>query len=220
MIKHILFDLDGTLIDSSGGIIEAFNFALQKFGLSPQPSEMITPMIGFPVEMMFQKVTGENITGLKNCFREKAKETVVASALPLDGADDAVLSLFNRNLKLGIATTKIRSHIDGILEKLDWNKYFEAVIGGDEVNKVKPHPEQFEALMNLLHGNKDTSIVVGDTTNDLLAARQLGLKTVAVRSPYGTSDDVLKLNPEYFIRSINQLPDLLEDLNYAEENSN
>jgi pyrophosphatase PpaX len=217
-IKTIIFDLDGTLIDSSDGIVEAFNYALQQFNLPVQPREKITPMIGFPVENMFREFTDKSILELKSAFRTKAMETVIRASQPLEGAEKAVTSLFASGFKLGIATTKIRAHIDGILEKLKWGEYFEAVIGGDEVSRVKPHPEQFEALLDKISSDCNNSAVVGDTINDILPARQLGLTEIAVRSPYGNSILVQQLKPHYFLEDIFELQDTLARINLTGDN--
>jgi len=208
-IKTIIFDLDGTLIDSSEGIVEAFNYALCHFNLPTQPPEKITPMIGFPVENMFSQFTDFSPVELKNAFRLKAMETVVRASQPLPGAREVVVSLFERGFKLGIATTKIRSHIDGIVQKLGWEEYFEEYIGGDEVAQVKPHPEQFASLLNRMSASKEECVVVGDTINDILAARKLGIVEIAVRSPYDNSLSVQQLRPHYFLEGIDELPETL-----------
>ena len=140
MQKTIILDLDGTLIDSANGIVEAFNFAMTQNGLPSQPAKEIIKHIGYPLEHMFGQYTSTNFVSLKNDFREKAVQTVVQASSSLEGAHDTVVSLFESGYKLGIATTKIRTHIDGILHKLGWGNYFSEVIGGDEVTKVKPDP--------------------------------------------------------------------------------
>jgi len=216
-VTTIIFDLDGTLIDSSEGIVEAFNHALQEFGLPAVAAEKITPMIGFPVESMFQQVTTEAIAELKNAFRTKAMETVVKASRPLFGAEKVITSLFDRGFKLSIATTKIRAHLDGILEKLGWDEYFATVVGGDEVSAVKPHPEQFEFLMKKSNCDKNSAVVVGDTINDILAARAAGLTEIAVRSPYGNSIQVQQLKPRYFLEEIDELPEVISRLNGMEK---
>lgn len=213
-IETIIFDLDGTLMDSSEGIVEAFNYALGKFHLPIQPAERITPMIGFPVENMFSKFNFQPGAGLKNAFRAKAMETVVKASEPLAGAEEVIKSLFNEGFNLGIATTKIRAHIEGILAKLDWVGYFNSFIGGDEVLEVKPHPEQIETLMGRMGTNNKVTVVVGDTINDILAARQLGITEIAIRSPYGNSLSVQQLKPQYFLEGIDELPEILSKLNY------
>jgi len=218
-ITTIIFDLDGTLIDSSDGIVEAFNHALKQFDLPVQPPERITPMIGFPVEHMFSEFTDNSIVELKSAFHTKAMATVVRASQPLEGAEESIKSLFESGFKLGIATTKIRVHIDGILDKLEWGEYFEAVIGGDEVSQVKPHPEQFELLLNRMSANCDNAAVVGDTVNDILAARQLGITEIAVRSPYGNSIQVQQLKPHFFLENIDELLETLTKINLAGVNS-
>ena len=176
-IKTIIFDLDGTLIDSSEGIVEAFNYALRQFNLPEQPRERITPMIGFPLDSMFLELAGKSMPEMKTAFRAKGMETVVGSSRPLRGVNEVVGSLFTGGYKMGIATTKSRANIDGILTKLKWEEFFEAVIGGDEVTQVKPHPEQFEAILKRMNSDCQSAVVVGDTINDILAARQLGAQT-------------------------------------------
>ena len=143
MQKTIIFDLDGTLIDSADGIVEAFNYAMTQNGLPSQPRTEIVRHIGFSLDHMFGMFTDGNFASLKNDFTLKARHTVVDSSNPLNGASKTVVSLFESGYKLGIATTKRRRNIDGILNKLGWNEYFSEVIGGDEVTKIKPDPEKF-----------------------------------------------------------------------------
>ncbi len=212
-IKAVIFDLDGTLIDSSDGIVEAFNYVLRQFNLPEQPHERISAMIGFPVESMFQELTGISEPEMKSAFRTKATQTVVKASQPLEGVNEVLSSLFDSGYKLGIATTKIRAHIDGILEKLEWREFFGAVIGGDEILQVKPHPEQFEALLKRMKSDCESAVVVGDTVNDILAARQLGITEIAVRSPYGNSLQVQQLRPHFFLEEIGELPEVLNKLN-------
>lgn len=211
-ITTIIFDLDGTLIDSSEGICEAFNHAIGLHGLAPVNREKITPLIGFPVEAMFQLVTDSQIQELKSAFRAKAMETVVKASRPLEGAEEAIISLYKSGYTLAIATTKIRPHIEGILEKLKWKEYFESAVGGDEVSHVKPHPAQFECLIDRLSCSTDSVAVVGDTINDILAARAIGLTEIAVRSPYGNSIQIQQLKPQYFMEGISELPELVESI--------
>lgn len=212
-IKAIIFDLDGTLIDSSDGIVEAFNYALRQFHLPEQPHDKIAPMIGFPLDHMFVQLAGHSNPELKSAFRKKGMETVVRASQALPGANEVVISLFDTGCKLGIATTKSRSDIDGILEKLGWREFFEAVIGGDEVSQVKPHPEQFELLLVKMKSDCANTVVVGDTINDILPARQLGITEIAVRSPYGNSLEVQQLKPHFFLEEIQELQDVLKELN-------
>ncbi len=212
-IKAIIFDLDGTLIDSSEGIVEAFNFALRQFNLPEQPPSRIASMIGFPLDQMFQELAGNSNPELQIAFRNKGRETVAKASQPLEGVNEVVASLFDSGYKLGIATTKSRQNIDAILEKMGWWEFFMAVIGGNEVSQVKPHPEQFEWLLGKMNSDCTNTAVVGDTINDILPARQLGLTEIAVRSPYGSSLQVQQLGPHFFLEDLSELADVLGVLN-------
>ncbi len=212
MQKTIIFDLDGTLIDSSDGIVEAFNYAMTQNGLKSQPRDEIVKLIGFPLDYMFGQYTNSNSESLKIHFQTRAVQVVVNSTNPLDGADETVVSLFDSGYKLGIATTKIRSHINGILNKLGWEKYFCKVLGGDEVTMVKPDPEMFSSLMALMKADPVNTVIIGDTVNDILPAKQLSVRSVAVKSPYGDSKEVMSLNPDFFIEEIAHLPQILNKI--------
>ncbi len=217
MQKTIIFDLDGTLIDSADGIVEAFNYAMTQSGLKSQAAEEIKKYIGYSLEHMFGQYTNSKAELLKSHFQTKAAKTVVNSTNPLEGADDTVASLFNSGYKLGIATTKIRSNVNGILNKLGWEKYFCRVIGGDEVTNIKPDPEQFSSLMALMKADPENTVIVGDTINDILPAKKLSVRSVAVKSPYGDSKEVMNLNPDFFIEEISHLP---RTINKMFENEN
>ena len=205
MQKTIIFDLDGTLIDSADGIVEAFNYAMTQNGLPSQPRDEIVKHIGFSLDHMFGVFTDGNFDSLKNDFTLKARHTVVDSSNPLNGANETVVSLFESGYNLGIATTKWRRNIDSILIKLGWNEYFCEVIGGDEVTKIKPDPEMFSSLMALMKADPENTVIVGDTINDILPAKELSVRNVAVKSPYGDSKEVMSLNPDFFIEEIAHL---------------
>ena len=212
MQKTIIFDLDGTLIDSADGIVEAFNYAMTQNGLPSQPRDEIVKHIGFSLDHMFGMFTDGNFDSLKNDFTLKARHTVVDSSNPLNGANETVVSLFESGYNLGIATTKWRRNIDSILNKLGWNEYFCEVIGGDEVTKIKPDPEMFSSLMALMKADPANTVIVGDTINDILPAKELSVRNVAVKSPYGDSKDVMNLNPDFFIEEIAHLPQTINNM--------
>ena len=212
MQKTIIFDLDGTLIDSADGIVEAFNYAMTQNGLPSQPRDEIVKHIGFSLDHMFGKFTNSNFDLLRKDFTLKAKHTVVDSSNPLNGAFDTVISLFESGYKLGIATTKWRRNIDGILNKFGWNDYFSEIIGGDEVARNKPDPEQFVSLMALMKADPASTVIVGDTINDIIPAKKLSVRNVAVKSPYGDSKEVMNLKPEFFIENISHLPQTINKM--------
>jgi phosphoglycolate phosphatase len=207
--KFIIFDLDGTLIDSSEGVVEATNYALEKVGEPVRSHEEIVPYIGFPLSRMFADFTSAPYDELARHFQVRARQTVVGSTVPLPGVDDVLRWLHENEYRAAIATTKVSLHIDLILQKCNWADYFDATVGGDEVTEVKPAPDAFLLALERLNAKPHSTVAVGDTINDIFAARTIGLTSVAVKSPYGDSRPLREANPSYYIDSLGDLPGIL-----------
>jgi pyrophosphatase PpaX len=209
-IKNLIFDLDGTLIDSSQGVVEAVNYSLRQVGQPEQKPEVIKAFIGYPLEKMYPHFTNAPLQELYTHFQVKAAETIVASTEILPGVAQMLRQLDERGYRMAIATTKIRANVNGILEKLGWQELFRATTAGDEVKKSKPDPSILRLTLKRLKAEPSETIVVGDTINDILAARVVPMKVVAVASPFGGRQKVIAAHPDFFIESITELLDLLD----------
>lgn len=212
-IKNLIFDLDGTLIDSSQGVVEAVNYSLRQMGQPEQNPEAIKAFIGYPLENMYAHFTNVPPKELYAHFRVKAAETIVASTEILPGVAQMLRQLDDRGYHMAIATTKIRANVNGILEKLGWQELFRATTAGDEVKKNKPDPSILRLTLKRLKAEPLETIVVGDTVNDILAAREVPMKVVIVASPFGGQEKVIAARPDFFIESITELLDLLDQHN-------
>jgi len=210
--KNLIFDLDGTLIDSSGGVVEAVNYSLRKMGEPEQSPEIIKTYIGYPLTQMYPNFTDKPVKELCHHFQIKASETVVRSTYMLPGVEETLDILQKQNYKMAIATTKIRNHVIGIAKMFDWMDKFHAFVGGNEVDHVKPAPDAFLEAMKRMNVEAEDSIVIGDTVNDIFAAKAIPLQVIAVESPYGGQEKTASANPDYNIKSIAELPKLLEEL--------
>ena len=199
-IKYIIFDLDGTLIDSSTGVIAATNFALESLGQKPRSDAEIKRFIGHPLDEMFPAFCDAPLKDLKAKFQEKAKDTVVASARALPGVVETLPKIHAAGYKLAIATTKFSNHTLGTIEKMGWGGYFSALTSGDEVKRVKPAPDIVLLALERLGADPERTVMVGDTVNDIKAAHEAGVKAIAIKSPFG-EDDVSRYNPEMMIGS-------------------
>ena len=209
-IRHVIFDLDGTLIDSSDGVVEAVNYSLRKVGAKERDPDEIKGFIGFPLTHMYPHFTSESIDTLYAYFREKADTSVPDATVALPGADRTIRELHSRGYRMAIATTKVRQNLDDALSKLNWTGLFEASVGGDEVKEVKPAPEAFTSALRLLNASSEDSIAVGDTVNDIAAAQAVPMSVVAVQCPYGNFHTVRALNPDYTIATIADILTILD----------
>ena len=203
-IDNIIFDLDGTLIDSSPGVIESTNYALQSLGEAPRRPDEITPFIGYPLEKMFASFCRAPMEKLKAAFQEKAREVMVASVRPLPGAGETLACLHRGGYRLAVATTKYTVHSTGIVDKCGWGKYLTALASGDEVARVKPAPDILTAALAKLNAGPERSVMVGDTVNDIIPAQALGMRVIAVKSPFG-SDDLQAHNPDLYLERLVEL---------------
>jgi phosphoglycolate phosphatase len=217
---HLIFDLDGTLIDSSAGVIEAVNYAYAQVGQSPPDEATIRKSIGYPLEQLFREHSDYPERELYDHFQVHAAESVVGATVALDGVEATIRTLHEQGFVMGIATTKIRSHVHKILAKLGWEDLFEVSVGGDDVRRVKPEPDAFLLAMDRMSTAPARSIVIGDTENDVLAAKAIPMRVIAVKSPYGGHEKLADMAPDHYIDHLSELiPILTNDAKIARRRS-
>ncbi|MCP4704595.1 MAG: HAD-IA family hydrolase [candidate division Zixibacteria bacterium] len=208
--KNLIFDLDGTLIDSSEGVVISTNYALQSMGETIRTPDEIKKFIGFPLEEMFNSFSNKSYHKFWKYFQEKAEEAVAGSTVPIEQAGEVLKELYNRGYRIGIGTTKIRIHIRKILAKLNWDKYIIGYIGADDVTNVKPAPDAFIKTMELLDADSSNSVVIGDTINDIIAAKSAGIPTIAVKSIFGGDGELKESDPDRLIDNLEELLDIFK----------
>jgi len=218
-VKNVIFDLDGTLIDSSDGVVAAVNYALEKNGDPLPPPAEIRSFIGYSLDEMFPHFSEAPTDLLHRYFQEKANDLVVGATVALPEAEETLRYLHEHGYRLAIATTKHRRNIEGILDKLNWRSFFATFSGGDEVKRVKPDPEIFRLTLSRLGAVREETVVIGDTINDILGAKQIPMTTIAVASPFEEREKVMSAHPDHFVESILGVVDLISTINPGLEDS-
>jgi 2-phosphoglycolate phosphatase len=208
-LHNLIFDLDGTLVDSSDGVVEAVNYALRQVGARVRTPEEIKRYIGYPLSDMFRDFTPEPYPKLHRLFRDKADLVLPGSTVALPGVSETLAGLADEGFRIAIASTKARRHIEDITEALGWRQHISVIVGGDEVTRVKPDPEAFRMALERMGAPPDLALAIGDTENDVIAARAIPMQVVGVNSPYGSPDSLANSKPDYVIESVSELPDLL-----------
>jgi len=192
--KIILFDLDGTLIDSTEAIVGTFLYTFEKMNFNfSKKIDDIKKVIGYPLEIMYEKlgVPKNNVYDFVECYKYRYREISIEQTILLDDAIDA-LKLANSFARLGVVTTKTTKYTIPLLEDMDIMKYFEVIVGRQEVINPKPDPEPiFKAmeLMNVTKSNFDI-FMIGDTKLDLIAAKSADIQGIGVLCGYGTEEEL------------------------------
>ena len=182
--KLIIFDFDGTLVDTRIGIAKSFNYALRKNNLLTVDNQQIYDLIGLPLEQMFMVYSLE-FEILSRDFREDYNTNGYQLYEVYDQIEELIMALYNSGATLVIATTKRQPSVNFILEELEWLKYFELVIDGSMVTNNKPNVESFDLIKsrypNIL---KSEIIMIGDTYIDWEFAKNACIDVFIVNYGY------------------------------------
>ena len=208
-VRNLVFDLDGTLIDSSEGIIQCVNHSLRSLKQPEQSPDNIKRYIGYQLAEMYADFTDAPLDELAALFREKALEVMIPSTVALPGATEVLDQLRDSGYTLAVASTKIRQHIGGIIAKFGWQDHFVTYVGGDDIPHQKPAPDAFVEAMRRMNCQPPQALAIGDTINDVLAAKAVPMKVCAITSPYEDRGKVEAADPDFWIENLEELPRLL-----------
>lgn len=180
--KLIIFDLDGTLIDTDKLIFMAYNHLFKKFGNGYEPSfsEYIS-FLGPTLMEMFPKYFKEDVELLLKEYRKYSHENSKYYLAPIKGAKDVVSELKNRGYILAIVSSKIKDTIIMNLKELGLESFFTYIVGADEVNgKYKPDPYSINLVLENLNIKSNEAVMIGDSMSDLLCAKNANVTSIAV----------------------------------------
>jgi len=187
-IETLIFDLDGTLIDSRLDIARAANYTLAQLGLPQLPEEKITGFIGGGVGPLLKKALGERSKELFARALPIYKERYLAHCTDyttLYPGVREVLAHFQAK-DIAMATNKLVPMTVKILEHFGIASYFKLVLGPDSVQNRKPHPEAVEKILAHLGKPRETALMVGDSHFDIETGKNAGIMTCGVTYGYGS----------------------------------
>lgn len=191
--KVILFDLDGTLIDSTDAIVGCFCHAFEDNGSKFEGSRRdIEKEIGYPLDVMFSKmgVDESKVWDYVESYKNRYKKVSGEMTTLLENAKQSV-EYASKFARLGVVTTKTTKYTIPLLEQFEIMEYFEVIIGRQEVENPKPHPEPIFKALDAMSLNPHKKIyMIGDTKLDIIAANEANVNNVAVLSGYGEYEEL------------------------------
>ena len=214
MEKAIVFDFDLTLADSTKGVIECVNFALNEMGLPRADDERIRHTIGLSLKATFENLAGQERSGDADVFIsryvERADQVMADLTVVYDGVPDMAARLIETGFELGIVSTKFRYRIVDILEREGLLDRFGVIVGGEDVMEHKPHPEGLLTAVSRLRTKTGNVYYVGDSMVDALTARRAGIPFIAVLTGTVGENEFNELPNIAIIDDVSALPSLFD----------
>jgi phosphoglycolate phosphatase len=195
----ILFDLDGTLIDSTDAIVSTFHHACDEHNFKRVSDEEIMALIGYPLDIMFESVgvKDEKVWDFVAAYKERYRKISTQKTELSECAREA-LERASKFATLGIVTTKTGSYSEILMEHFDLMRYFDVLVGREHVEHPKPHAQPIlKAVQNLQTEGKEIWMI-GDTKLDLICAKNAGVNSIAVLSGYGKKEELKKFTDIIF----------------------
>ncbi len=215
----IVFDLDGTLVDTAPDLIGALNFVLQREGLPLVPMASARAMIGAGARKLIERglelddrtMSARDIDRLTEDFITYYKAHIADASRPFDGLFAALDELEGRGFRFAVCTNKLEGLSKLLLDKLDMTKRFAAICGADTFGVSKPDPAILRQTIARAGGDVSASIMVGDAGPDVGVARRTGIPVVGVTFGY-TETPIADLKPDVVIGHMQELPGAIDSL--------
>jgi pyrophosphatase PpaX len=217
MIKTILFDFDGTLVNTNEIIKLTLNEISIKYAGKELVAKDFDDMLGKPLKDQMAHIYGLSGDKLKSkypeffeLYRELYNSRRDDLTKEFDGVVDMLEALYNEGIAMGIVSSKGTDGIRHGLEKFGLSKYFSIVLSKYDVENNKPHPEGLFKAMKYLDSSTENTIFVGDSSHDLLAAKNAGVPFVLVAWTIAGYPKLKAMDPEYIIESPMEMMEIIK----------
>jgi phosphoglycolate phosphatase len=210
-VKLMVFDLDGTLADTGNDLASSVNRTLQSLGIPKRPDLEILGFVGDGVRKLVERslgdAYGDRLDEALKRFMEIYSKHLLDQTTLYPGVED-VLRHFGRKEKV-LITNKGRDFTLAICSGLGIAGFFKEIIAGDSNEFMKPDPRLLLPLLDRFESARDKTLVVGDGINDILLARNTGVRSCAFLNGLGKREDLLRLRPDFVIEKMIDLKNIV-----------
>ncbi len=214
MINTVIFDLDGTLLNSLGDLHACFNYAITQFGYPERTLDEIKSFVGNGITKAIERalpyeVEKEELNKIVLLFKDYYKEHMTELTLPYDGIISMLAELRQKGYKLAIVSNKFDDAVKGLCKQY-FNEYIEAAIGEGYGIEKKPNPIGIYKAIKELNSSIKNAIYVGDSDVDIQTAKNAGIPCISVLWGYRDKDFLLKNGAELFADSPSDIIKIIE----------
>ena len=207
--RAVVFDLDGTLIDSRGDIAAACNAMLRKAGRAPLSEEVVSGFVGDGARFLVAGALGASqddpeVDDHLEAFLDYYEAHPLDHTVILPGVETSLDWL--ASFPVALCTNKPRRTTLPVLDALGWTTRFGAIVAGGDTVQKKPHPEPLEKIARLLSVSPKELVMVGDGPQDIEAGRAAGALTIGVRGGILPIERLLAAKPDLLLNTLEELP--------------
>lgn len=205
--KNLLFDLDGTLTDSSEGIIKSVLYTYEKMQLDPPEESVLHTFIGPPLSDSFVKhgVPEKDKDKAVAIYRERYNSIGKFENAPYPGMIELLQKLKDEGFKLYVATSKPEKTAIEVLDHFEMTGYFDEIAGATFDSSRVQKEDVIRYLLDKMEENDEGTVMIGDTTFDVLGAAELGIPCIAVTWGFGDEAEMQKAGAVSIVRGMDEL---------------
>ena len=201
----ILFDLDGTLLNTNELIIESFLHILGEKFPGKYDRDAVIPFLGPPLHETFDAIDPTLTESLTAAYRAWNIENHDEMVTPFDGVVETLHKLKEQGYKLAVVSTKRRDMIERGLQLMKCETMFGTIVGFEDVTYTKPNPEPIELALKRLNVEKEDALMIGDNLHDILGGQSAGVDTAAVAWSIKGEEFLATFNPTYMLHHMSDL---------------
>ncbi len=212
--KAVIFDLDGTLVNTIGDLTNSMNYALERAGLGLRSKDECSKMVGNGVVEFARRAIGDKSKEFKldevlGYMKEHYGKNYFAETRPFDGICELIESLKDRGIKLAVVTNKHHESAENVVEHFFGKDTFDYIGGEGQGRALKPDPRVTLDAADKLGVSTDQAVFVGDSDVDMITARKTNMKAVGVSWGYRSVEELKRAGADVIVDRPSEIADMI-----------
>lgn len=213
MIKAVIFDLDGTLLNTLDGLKDSTNYALEKFNYPQRNNEEIRAFVGNGVKKLIERAIpggaqNPQLEEVLAVFKDNYSQTMHLKTRPYDGILELLAALKEKNYKIAVLSNKFDAAVKTLCKEY-FNNLIDLAIGESPLTPPKPDPKGTLNILKLLNCTKEETVFVGDSQVDVQTAKNAGLKCIGVSWGFRDTNTLKEAGADYIINTPKEILNLI-----------